>query len=134
MERYLKDGDIVLFNRQPSLHKQSLMGHTVRILPYSTFRMNVACTSPYNADFDGDEMNLHVPQTIMAQCEAREVMGVKHNIISAQSNCPVIGLIQDALLGAFLLSGATLRPDEAMRSPCSHWMHRSRVSVLFYPT
>lgn len=60
-------------------------------------------------------MNLHVPQTIMAQCEAREVMGVKHNIISAQSNCPVIGLIQDALLGAFLLSGATLRPDEAMQ-------------------
>lgn len=60
-------------------------------------------------------MNLHVPQTIMAQCEAREVMGVKHNIISAQSNCPVIGLIQDALLGAFLLSGATLRPDQAMQ-------------------
>ena len=115
VERYLKDGDIVLFNRQPSLHKQSLMGHTVRILPYSTFRMNVACTSPYNADFDGDEMNLHVPQTIMAQCEAREVMGVKHNIISAQSNCPVIGLIQDALLGAFLLSGATLRPEQAMQ-------------------
>lgn len=115
VERYLQDGDIVLFNRQPSLHKQSLMGHTVRILPYSTFRMNVACTSPYNADFDGDEMNLHVPQTIMAQCEAREVMGVKHNIISAQSNCPVIGLIQDALLGAFLLSGATLRPDQAMQ-------------------
>ena len=60
MERYLKDGDIVLFNRQPSLHKQSLKGHTVRILPYSTFRMNVVCTSSYNADFDGDEMNLHV--------------------------------------------------------------------------
>lgn len=115
VERYLQDGDIVLFNRQPSLHKQSLMGHTVRILPYSTFRMNVACTSPYNADFDGDEMNLHVPQTIMAQCEAREIMGVKHNIISAQSNCPVIGLIQDALLGTFLLSGATLRPDQAMQ-------------------
>ena len=121
VERYLKDGDIVLFNRQPSLHKQSLMGHTVRILPYSTFRMNVACTSPYNADFDGDEMNLHVPQTIMAQCEAREVMAVKHNIISAQSNCPVIGLIQDALLGTYLLSGATLRPDQAMQvamQPC----------------
>jgi len=115
VERYLQDGDIVLFNRQPSLHKHSLMGHTVRILPYSTFRMNVACTSPYNADFDGDEMNLHVPQTIMAQCEAREIMGVKHNIISAQSNCPVIGLIQDALLGTFLLSGATLRPDQAMQ-------------------
>ena len=115
VERYLKDDDIVLFNRQPSLHKHSLMGHTVRILPYSTFRMNVACTSPYNADFDGDEMNLHVPQTIMAQCEAREIMAVKHNIISSQANCPVIGLIQDALLGTYLLSGATLRPDQAMQ-------------------
>lgn len=115
VERYLEDGDIVLFNRQPSLHKYSLMGHTVRILPYSTFRMNVACTSPYNADFDGDEMNVHVPQTIMAQCEAREIMAVKHNIISSQANAPVIGLIQDALLGTFLLSGATLRPDQAMQ-------------------
>lgn len=115
VERFLKDGDTVLFNRQPSLHKQSLMAHTVRVLPYSTLRMNVACTSPYNADFDGDEMNLHVPQTIMAQCEAQEIMAVKHNIISAQSNCPVIGLIQDALLGAYLLSGDTLRRDQAMQ-------------------
>ena len=67
VERFLKDGDVVLFNRQPSLHKQSLMAHYVRILPYDTFRMNVACTSPYNADFDGDEMNVHVPQTIRSR-------------------------------------------------------------------
>jgi len=107
VERYLQDGDIVLFNRQPSLHKYSLMAHHVKILPYSSIRMNVACTSPYNADFDGDEMNLHVPQTLMARAEAEEIMQVKHNIITAQGNCPVIGLIQDALLGAYLLSGET---------------------------
>ena len=121
VERYLKDGDIVLFNRQPSLHKFSLMAHHVRILPHSTFRFNVAATSPYNADFDGDEMNLHVPQTIMAQAEAKEIMDVKHNIISAQGNCPVIGLIQDSLLGIYLLSGATLKRHEAMQvaqTPC----------------
>lgn len=115
VERFLKDGDVVLFNRQPSLHKYSLMAHHVRILPYDTFRMNVACTSPYNADFDGDEMNVHVPQTILAQAEAEEIMLVSKNIISAQSNCPIIGLIQDALLGVYLLSAATLSRADAMQ-------------------
>ena len=56
--RHLKDGDVVLFNRQPSLHKMSMMGHKVRVLPGSTFRLKLAVVSPYNADFDGDEMNL----------------------------------------------------------------------------
>ena len=62
VERHINDGDIVLFNRQPSLHKMSIMGHRVRVLDYSTFRLNLSCTTPYNADFDGDEMNIHVPQ------------------------------------------------------------------------
>jgi len=115
VERFLKDGDVVLFNRQPSLHKNSLMAHHVRVLPFDTFRMNVACTSPYNADFDGDEMNVHVPQTILARAEAEEIMLVSKNIISAQANCPVIGLIQDALLGVYLLSDATLSRAHAMQ-------------------
>lgn len=63
VERCLQDGDYVLFNRQPTLHKMSMMGHRVRILPYSTFRLNLSVTTPYNADFDGDEMNMHVPQS-----------------------------------------------------------------------
>ena len=62
VERHLMNGDLVLFNRQPSLHKMSMMGHKVHILPYSTFRLNLSVTTPYNADFDGDEMNMHVPQ------------------------------------------------------------------------
>ncbi|KAF5837019.1 DNA-dependent RNA polymerase II largest subunit [Dunaliella salina] len=62
VERHLHNGDLVLFNRQPSLHKMSMMGHRVRILPYSTFRLNLSVTTPYNADFDGDEMNMHVAQ------------------------------------------------------------------------
>jgi DNA-directed RNA polymerase II subunit RPB1 len=61
VERHLQDGDYVMFNRQPSLHKMSIMGHRVKVLPYSTFRMNLSVTTPYNADFDGDEMNMHVP-------------------------------------------------------------------------
>ena len=62
-ERELEDGDIVLFNRQPTLHRMSMMAHRIRILPYNTFRLNLSVCSPYNADFDGDEMNMHVPQS-----------------------------------------------------------------------
>ena len=105
IERELQDGDIVLFNRQPSLHKMSIMAHEVKILPYSTFRMNLSCTTPYNADFDGDEMNIHVLQTVEAQAEARNIMAVKYQIVSPQSNRPVMSVIQDTMCGAYLLSG-----------------------------
>ena len=104
VERHLQAGDIVLFNRQPSLHKMSIMGHRVRILPYSTFRLNLSVTSPYNADFDGDEMNMHVPQTPETRAEAREIMAVPRNIVSPQANKPVIGIVQDTLLGARLMT------------------------------
>ena len=104
IERRLKDGDIVLFNRQPSLHKMSIMAHKARVMPYSTLRMNLSCTTPYNADFDGDEMNIHVPQTPEAQAEARNIMAVKYQIVSPQSNRPVMSVIQDSLIGAYLLT------------------------------
>ena len=67
--RFLKDGDLVLLNRQPSLHSASLMCHRVKVLPGSVIRLNTACTTPYNADFDGDEMNVHVPQGPKARAE-----------------------------------------------------------------
>jgi DNA-directed RNA polymerase II subunit RPB1 len=70
------DGDYVLFNRQPSLHKMSIMGHRVKVLPYSTFRLNLAVVGPYNADFDGDEMNMHVPQNIESKAEIMKLMHV----------------------------------------------------------
>jgi DNA-directed RNA polymerase II subunit RPB1 len=71
VERHLQDGDFVIFNRQPSLHKMSMMGHRIRIMPYSTFRLNLSVTTPYNADFDGDEMNMHVPQTLETRAEVQ---------------------------------------------------------------
>eukprot|EP00871_Galdieria_phlegrea_P004168 jgi/Galph1/4752/GphlegSOOS_G3327.1 len=104
VERHLQDGDIVLFNRQPSLHKMSIMGHRIRILPYSTFRLNLSATSPYNADFDGDEMNLHVPQFLEGKAEILELMMVPKNIVSPQANKPVMGLVQDTLLGCSLFT------------------------------
>ena len=100
VERHVQDGDIVLFNRQPSLHKMSIMSHRIRIMPYSTFRMNLSVTSPYNADFDGDEMNLHVMQTMETRAEAQEIMSVPRCIVSPQSNKPVMGIVQDTLLGS----------------------------------
>lgn len=99
VERHLADGDYVLFNRQPSLHKMSIMCHRVKVMDYSTFRLNLTCTSPYNADFDGDEMNLHALQTLPAIAEAKELMVTPRLIVSPQSNKPVMGIVQDTLLG-----------------------------------
>ena len=99
VERHLNDGDIVIFNRQPSLHKMSIMAHRAKVLDWSTFRLNLSCTSPYNADFDGDEMNLHVPQSLPARAEAEMLMLSARCVVSGQSNRPVMGIIQDTLLG-----------------------------------
>jgi DNA-directed RNA polymerase II subunit RPB1 len=99
VERHLRDDDIVLFNRQPSLHKMSIMGHRAKILDWSTFRLNLSVTTPYNADFDGDEMNLHVPQSITAKADAQELIMVPRNIVTPQNNRNVMGIVQDALLG-----------------------------------
>jgi len=100
VERHIEDGDVVMFNRQPSLHKMSIMSHRVRIMPYSTFRLNLSVTTPYNADFDGDEMNLHVMQSMETRAEASEIMSVARCVVSPQSNKPVMGIVQDTLLGS----------------------------------
>jgi DNA-directed RNA polymerase II subunit RPB1 len=102
--RHVNDGDVVVFNRQPTLHKMSMMGHRVRVLPYSTFRLNLSVTTPYNADFDGDEMNLHVPQSQESRAEIEELMMVHRLIVSPQSNKPVMGIVQDSLLGTKLFT------------------------------
>ncbi|KAJ2766193.1 DNA-directed RNA polymerase II core subunit rpo21, partial [Coemansia nantahalensis] len=97
VERNLLDDDVIIFNRQPSLHKMSMMGHRVKVMPYSTFRLNLSVTTPYNADFDGDEMNLHVPQSEESRAEIKEICMVPKQIVSPQSNKPVMGIVQDTL-------------------------------------
>ncbi|KIY03285.1 uncharacterized protein Z520_01752 [Fonsecaea multimorphosa CBS 102226] len=104
VERHLEDGDVVLFNRQPSLHKLSILSHFVKVRPHRTFRLNECVCNPYNADFDGDEMNLHVPQTEEARTEAMLLMGVKHNIVTPKNGEPIISAIQDFITASFLLS------------------------------
>ncbi|KAK0536264.1 DNA-directed RNA polymerase III subunit C1 (rpo31) [Tilletia horrida] len=104
VERHLRDGDIVLFNRQPSLHKLSIMSHRAKVRPWRTFRLNECACAPYNADFDGDEMNMHVPQTEEARTEATILMGVKHNLVTPKNGEPVIAAIQDFITASYLLS------------------------------
>ena len=104
VERQLTEGDIVLFNRQPSLHRMSMMGHTVRILDGQTFRFNLAVCTPYNADFDGDEMNLHIIQKEEARAEARIIMKVQEQIMSPRFGGPIIGGIHDHITSLFLLT------------------------------
>ncbi|MHA1958799.1 MAG: DNA-directed RNA polymerase subunit A' [Candidatus Thorarchaeota archaeon] len=104
VERHLDSGDIVLFNRQPSLHRMSIMAHEVRVMPYRTFRLSLFVCPPYNADFDGDEMNLHVPQSEEARAEARVLMRVQEQILSPRFGGPIIGALQDYISAAFLLT------------------------------
>ena len=105
IHRHMMNGDAILFNRQPTLHRMSMMSHIVRVMEFGdTFRMNVADTKPYNADFDGDEMNLHMPQSPEAEAELRHLAAVPYQIISPANNKSIIGIFQDSLLGCYLFT------------------------------
>jgi len=102
VHRHMMDGDAILFNRQPTLHRMSMMCHIAKIMKKGdTFRMNVADTKPYNADFDGDEMNLHMPQDVESESELKNLAAVKYQIISPANNASIIGIYQDSMLGSF---------------------------------
>ena len=112
VHRHLIDGDVVLFNRQPSLHKASMECHRIKVLPYSTFRLNVSATKPYNADFDGDEMNMHVPQSIVAATELKALASVLRQIISPRTHTPIIQIVQDTMTGVFRISKPNAKVPE----------------------
>ena len=117
VHRHLLNGDYVLFNRQPTLHRMSMMAHRVQVLfEGNTFRMNLADTKPYNADFDGDEMNMHGPQSDEAVAELAFLAAVQLHIISPADNKPIIGIFQDSLLGAYQLTrdGVEFDREQAM--------------------
>jgi len=117
VHRHMMDGDPVLFNRQPSLHRMSMMCHLAKIMNVGdTFRMNVADTKPYNADFDGDEMNLHMPQDVESDNELRLLAAIPYQIISPANNSPIIGIFQDNMLGSyqFTRENITFNKKEAM--------------------
>ncbi len=104
VHRHLYNDDYILFNRQPTLHRMSMMGHKIKPLYDQSFRLNPSVTHPYNADFDGDEMNGMLPQNITSMLEIALIANVTKNIISPQSSSPIIGSIMDNILGSYLLS------------------------------
>ncbi len=104
VERHLMDGDISLFNRQPSLHRNSMMAHRIKVLPGRALRLNPSVCHPYNADFDGDAMNLHIPQNEEAMAEAQILMEVRTQLNSPRYGLSIIGLIQDGISGLYLLT------------------------------
>jgi DNA-directed RNA polymerase subunit A' len=112
VNRHLVDGDIVIFNRQPSLHRMSIMAHEVVVMPYKTFRLNTVVCPPYNADFDGDEMNMHALQNEEARAEARVLMRVQEQILSPRFGENIIGAIQDHISGTYLLTNENPRFNE----------------------
>jgi len=112
--RHLQNGDYVLLNRQPTLSRKSMMAFRVKLIPGYTFRLHLSATTPYNADFDGDEMNLHVPQTVEAMSELREIASVKACMMDAKSNKPSVGLIYDAAVASFLLTAPSTLVKETL--------------------
>jgi DNA-directed RNA polymerase subunit A' len=122
IERHLQNGDVVLFNRHPSLHRGSLMAHYVRVLPGRTFRLHPAVAAPYNADFDGDEMNIHSPQTEEAKAEAKILLDVKQNLISPKNSTNQIGCIVDSITGNYLLG-----LDEFTREEANQLLFQSKI-------
>ncbi|KAI9205133.1 uncharacterized protein BJ171DRAFT_441903 [Polychytrium aggregatum] len=155
VDRHLQDDDIVLFNRQPSLHKLSIMSHMVKVRPWRTLRFNECVCTPYNADFDGDEMNIHVPQTEEARAEAITLMGVKNNLVTPRNGEPLIAATQDFITASYLisskdtfydrsqftqvcsyLSDATFDidiPPPAIWKPVKLWTGKQIFSVLLRP-
>ena len=150
INRHLMDGDIILFNRQPTLHRMSMMGHRVKVLPFNTFRLNVSVTSPYNADFDGDEMNAHIPQSLEASTELAEIAAVPHQIVTPRHAKPVIGIVQDTLVGSWRMTRPKIqfnrrefmnmmmwntRFEGVMPQPAkgTHWSGQQVISQLLPP-
>ena len=104
VERHLMDDDVVLFNRQPSLHRVSIMSFHAKILPWRTLRFNESNCTPFNADFDGDEMNIHFPQTEESKSEANYLLSVVQNIQSPKAGQPLIAAKQDFLAVCFFIT------------------------------
>ena len=128
VERTMRNGDPVLFNRQPSLHRMSIMCHRARIMPVGkTFRLNLSCTTPYNADFDGDEMNLHLLQSHESRADALELMSVAKNIITPQANRPVMGIVQDSLLSSFMMTQPDVTLDKAEMCNIVMWVEGAEL-------
>ncbi|KAJ0539434.1 putative DNA-directed RNA polymerase [Helianthus annuus] len=133
VDRHLVNGDVVLFNRQPSLHRMSIMSHRAKIMPWRTLRFNESVCNPYNADFDGDEMNMHVPQTEEARTEALTLMGVQNNLCTPKNGEILVASTQDFLTSSFLITRKDTFYDRASFSLMCCYMGDA-MDILDLPT
>lgn len=134
VERHLLDGDVLLFNRQPSLHRMSIMAHKAKVHQHKTFRFNECVCSAYNADFDGDEMNIHLPQTQEARAEALELMGTRNNICTARNGEPLLSCTQDFLTSTYILTEKSVFfARERFAQLCAYAVYGRRWRITAQP-
>ncbi len=131
VERWMQDGDIVIFNRQPTLHKYSFMGYRAVLRDQKTFGLHLSYTTPINADFDGDEGNVHILQVLDARAEAHELMSVQNCLINAQSNKPTMGIVFNGPVASMLMTqpDTTVRPGD-FHDALSYITHRDQLASL----
>lgn len=126
VHRHVIDGDMMLVNRQPSLHKPSIMAHRVKVLKgEKTLRLHYANCKAYNADFDGDEMNAHLPQSELAKCEAKEIASVVNQYLVPRDGTPLSGLIQDHIISSVRM---TVRGRFFNRKEYMHFVYQALSS------
>ena len=104
VDRWLENGDFVVADRQPTLHKQGIMGYEVVLGDSLTIGLHLGYTPQHNADFDGDEMTIHAPQSEDARREVAGLMAATCNIMNAQTNSNIAAVVFDALTASYLLS------------------------------
>ena len=132
VERHLQDGDRINFNRAPTLHKEGLMKFEVVLGPQRTLRLHLSYTTPYNADFDGDEGTLYDPMDLEVEAEGEELMGVSHCIMSGESNRPMMGMVLDAITGAYKMTDPTVFVDDQVFNHCLMLItHKDQLATLY---
>lgn len=133
VERFLQNGDRVIVNRQPTLHKQSMMAYNIVLGKPLTVRLHLSYTSPMNNDFDGDENNLWNPQDFEVEAEAETIMNVKNNIMSAEQNRPIMGLVMNSVSGCYLISQPSVRIDDDLFAQLLEFVSdKESLKTLFY--
>lgn len=130
IKRKLKDGDVVIFNRQPTLHRASIMGHRVKLVEGKTFRLNPISCPPYNADFDGDEMQIHAPQSLASVSEIKNLMMANQQIISMRDGKPLMIPDHDLVSGGYLL---TKRSTEFTKKEAMEMLYSIGITELPKP-
>jgi DNA-directed RNA polymerase II subunit RPB1 len=123
VNKYLEDDDYILCNRQPTLHKHSMMGFQVSLGKFKTIRHHLSATSPMNLDFDGDECNDWIPRNLNVEAEVRHLFNITKNITSSENNKPIMGLVMNSITGSYLLSDHESLVDEKLMEELTGLLH-----------